>query len=173
MHKLMAVVSLLIPTLVEAAPTTSVGLDRIAAYAGSWRTVVHHLDTPYSKAGGETHLLRNDCWRSGGFYGCDQLVDGDSKALVVFLYDPKTDRYSSYAIPAGGAPDVKPGALVIVGDTWIFPWESREQGKVIHFRVVNVWQSPDRIDFRQEYSADGVHWTIMAQGSDRRIKAGA
>ena len=131
---------------------------------------MHHLDTSYSKAGDESHLLRNDCWRSAGFYVCDQIVDGDSKALLVFQYDAKTDRYTSYPIPSAGDSPVQPGSLVIAGDTWTFPWNDTEQGKTTHFRVVNVWRSPDSIEFRQEYSGDGVHWTLMAEGHETRIK---
>jgi len=152
------------------AADASQGLDRIAAYAGSWQTSMHQLDTPYSKAGDESHLLRNDCWRSAGFYACDQIVDGISQALLVFLYDAKTGNYSSYPIPAGGAPQVQPGRLDIAGDTWTFPWDVTAQGKTTHFRVVNVWRSPDSIEFRQEYSADGIHWTLMAEGQEVRIK---
>jgi hypothetical protein len=38
------------------------------------------------------------------------------------------------------------------------------------FRVVNVFLTPDRIDFRQEFSTDGVHWTAMAHGTETRVK---
>lgn len=152
------------------AADASQGLDRISAYAGRWRVSMHHLDTPYSKAGDESHVLQNDCWRNAGFYACDQIVDGVSQALLVFLYDAKTGRYSSYPVPAGGAPQVQPGRLQIMGDTWTFPWDNTEQGKTTHFRVVNVWRSPDSIEFRQEYSTDGTHWILMAEGHETRIK---
>jgi len=96
-------------------------------------------------------------------------VDGDSKALLVFIYDPKTDRYTSYPIMAGGG-EVHPGTLIIKGDTWTFPWDYSEGGKTTHFRVVNLWSSADSIEFRQEYSADGVHWALMAEGHEQRVK---
>lgn len=149
---------------------TPQGLDKLAAYAGSWKTEVKHLDTAYSKAGTEAYTLHNDCWRSAGFYACDQVVDGDSKALLVFLYDAKTDRYSSYPIPTGGAPEVQPGSLMIQGAVWTFPWDETQDGKTTHFHVLNTWSSADSIEFRQEYSADGVHWTLMAEGHETRVK---
>ena len=158
---------LLFSSLAEAIEPA--GLDRVAAYAGTWKTEARHVDSLYSKAGSESHLLRNDCWRSEGFYVCDQIVDGKSAALLVFTYDEKTGTYSSYPIPAGGAPVVHPGTLLIQGAIWTFPWDNIEGGKTVHFRVVNTWSSADRIEFRQEYSADGVHWTLMADGHDTRV----
>lgn len=150
----------------EPAPQ---GLDKVMAYAGTWKSEVRHLDTPYSKVGSESTTLKNDCWRSGGFFACNQIVDGDSKALVVFMYDAKTDRYTSYPIPTGGG-EVHAGSLLIQGDTWIFPWDYTEAGKTTHFRVLNVWRSAGLIEFRQEYSADGSHWTLMSLGRESRVK---
>ena len=146
------------------------GVEKLAAYAGTWKTVIHHLDTPYSKAGTESHILKNDCWRSSGFLACNQIVDGDSKALIVFLYDAASGKYSSYPIPAGVTPDVSPGSLVIDGAIWIFPWNITHDGKTTHFRVRNFWSSKDSIEYHQEYSLDGSHWISMAEGHETRIK---
>lgn len=145
------------------------GLDKLAAYAGSWNTEMRHLDTPFSKAGSEHATLRNDCWRSAGFYACDQFVNGESKAFLVFLYDPAADRYTSYPI-FPGAGEVHPGVLIIKGQVWTFPWDNTQDGKTTHFRAVNTWTSPDSIEFRQEYSSDGVNWTVMEEGHETRVK---
>ena len=169
MHRSAAVGLLLVCATASAAGLEPKGIEKITAYAGTWKTEVRHLDTTYSKAGSESKTIRNDCWRSSGFFACNQIVDGDSKALVVFMYDPKADRYTSYPIPAGGG-EVHPGTMLIQGDTWTFPWDSSQGGKTTHFRVVNVWSSPDSIEFRQEYSQDGEHWTLMADGHETRVK---
>jgi hypothetical protein len=167
MHRIIMIAALLVPpALVAAEPG---GLDRVMAYAGTWKTDTRHFDTPYSKAGHDSAVLQNDCWRSGGYFACRQIVDGDSKALLVFIYDPKTDRYTSYPIMAGGG-DAHPGTLIIQGTTWTFPWDYTEAGKTTHFRVVNLWSSADSIEFHQEYSADGEHWTRMAEGHEQRVK---
>src|SRR5690349_9985637 len=145
------------------------GLDRLAAYAGAWDAEMTHLDTPYSKAGSEHHRLVNDCWRSDTFYVCRQSVDGKSVALLVFTYDAATDRYTSYPV-VPGSEAAHAGVLIIQGKDWIFPWDNTEAGKTTHFRVVNTWSSPDNIGFRQEYSTDGEHWTVMVTGKEARIK---
>lgn len=151
-----------------STPSAATGLDAIAAYAGSWQTDIQYRNTPYSKQYEAKYRLRNDCWRSAGYYACDQFVDGKSQALLVFLYDP-VKGYSSYPIPVGGAEAVHPGRLLIDGNVWTFPWQTREDGKITYFHVINTWTSPDGIDFRQEYSEDGKRWILMAAGHETRV----
>ena len=145
------------------------GIDAIAAYDGAWNTDITHLDTPFSKAGHEVHALRNDCWRSGEFYACHQYLDGASQAIVVFAYDAKARSYRSWPITAG-ADTVASGQLIIDGDTWTFPWQTTEKGRTTRFRVVNVFgKDLQSIVFRQEFSADGVHWQAMADGVEKKL----
>jgi hypothetical protein len=175
MHRLLFLYSLLMapPLAVSAAEPVSssagmTGLDVLSAYAGSWRTEIHSLDTPYSQKGDTHYELRNDCWRSAGFYACDQFVGGESKALLIYTYDA-VHGYSSYPIPVG-AGEVHVGHLEIQGKVWTFPWKTVKDGKTTYFHVTNTWDSPDSIQFRQEYSADGRQWLLMAEGHETRIK---
>ena len=141
------------------------GIDAIQAYAGTWKTETEHFDTAYSNAGKESSTLHNDCWKSSGFYACNQIVNGESKALIVFTYDDKSKTYTTYPIPAaGGAPGS--GKLMIEGNVWTYPWENTENGKTTYFRVVNTFTAPNRIEFRQEFSTDKQKWTLMAKGSE-------
>lgn len=144
------------------------GIDAIRVYEGSWQITIEHLDTAHSKAGSEKTSLRNDCWKSGGYFACNQYVNGESQVLLVFTYNPAKNVYTSYNIPQGGK-DAGVGTLLIDGDTWTYPWESSEGGKKTWYRVVNVFSGPDRIAFRQEFSEDNVHWTVMARGDERRV----
>ena len=141
------------------------GVDVIWNYAGTWNTEINHLDTPYSKASKEAHKLENDCWKSGAYVACRQIVDGDPKILLVFTYNDKDRSFTSYQIPAHGG-DAHSGKFQVEGNSWIFPWESTEGGKTTYFRVVNVWSSPTTIEFRQEYSSDQKTWTQMATGHE-------
>jgi hypothetical protein len=144
-------------------------IDTIAAYNGTWKTETEHFATAYSKAGKESTTLRNDCWRSAGFYACDQFVNGESKALIVFTYDSKNDIFHSYPIPANGDP-AGSGKLLIKGNVWTFPWEDTNDGKTVYFQVVNVFTAPDRIEYRQEFSTDKTHWTLTAKGTEQKQK---
>lgn len=156
----------LVTSLANAAPAVS-GLDKIEAYAGTWKTEAEHFSTPYSKAGQETTTLKNDCWRSGDFYACHQIVNGKSAALLVFTYDATSGIYHSYAIPANGGEPGLGGELIIKGNVWTFPWQFIDKGKTIYFRVINVFTTPHTIEYRQEYSADKLHWTLMAKGFEK------
>lgn len=144
------------------------GIAAIWAYAGTWQTETEHLDTAHSKAGHEKATLHNSCWKDGGYVACNQYVDGDSKALLVFTYNEKDNVYTSYPIPGDGGSAGK-GTLIIAGNVWTFPWETTEKDTTTYFRVVNTFITPDKIEFRQEYSTDKVHWTVMAKGQDMRV----
>ncbi|MGD0628800.1 MAG: hypothetical protein ABR987_05580 [Terracidiphilus sp.] len=147
------------------------GIDVICAYAGTWNIEIDHFDTANSKASHEKTLLRNDCWKSGGYFACNQYVNGESKVLIVFTYNAKDNVYTSYQIPPDGSA-AGSGTLLIDGNTWTFPWQSKDGDKTTYFRVVNVFTAPDRIEFRQEFSTDQAHWTLMAKGLEKKAAGG-
>lgn len=144
------------------------GIAAIWAYAGVWKIEIENFSTAHSKAGHEKSTLRNSCWKDGAYVACNQYVDGDSKILLVFTYSSKDNVYTSYQIPKDGSAAGK-GTLTIEGNVWTFPWETTEKDVTTYFRVVNTWATPNHIDFRQEYSTDQVHWTLMAKGQDDRV----
>ncbi len=145
------------------------GLDKVALYNGTWHLSADHFDTPFSKASHEETTLRNDCFRSAGFYACNQVVNGDSVAMLVFTYDAKADTYTSHVVPASGG-DGGTGKLLIKDNVWTFPWESTDNGKTTYFHVINVMTGTDAIEYRMEFSTDKEHWTLMAKGHEARVK---
>lgn len=157
------------PAAGSVSSAQSAGLDLLKSYAGHWKTEIQYLDTPYSKKGDTGYDLKNDCWRSGGYFACDQFLGGESKALLVFTWDPKRG-YLSYPITPESGDTVHAGQLIVAGSLWTFPWQVVRDGKTTYFHVLNTWTNQDRIEFRQEYSVDGKQWTLMAQGHEDRIK---
>ncbi len=153
--------------LYAAAADKPAGIDVLSAYEGTWDIHIEHLDTAHSKASREHNSLRNDCWKSGGYFACNQYVDGESKVLLVFIYDQGKNEYTSYQIPPGGG-EAGSGKLLIDGNVWTFPWQTKEGDTTTYFQVVNVFTAPDHIEFRQEFSPDNVHWTVMAKGMETR-----
>jgi hypothetical protein len=151
-----------------APPSVPTGVDAIWAYAGVWKIETEHFDTAHSKAGHEKTTLRNVCWKDGGYLACNQYVDGESKILIVFTYNAKDHSYTSYQIPLGGG-DSGSGKLLIDGNVWTFPWQVTDGETTTYFRVVNVFAAPDRIEYRQEFSSDKVHWTVTAKGSETKV----
>ena len=149
----------------DSAPS---GIDVIWAYAGSWKVEIEHLDTAQSKASHEVTTLRNACWKDGGYLACNQYVDGESKVLIVFTYNPGDKTYTSYQIPHGGG-NSGSGRLIVEGNVWTFPWQVSEAGKTTYYRVVNTFEAPDRIRYRQEYSSDKSNWTVTAKGLETKL----
>ena len=152
----------------KAASGAEAGVKAIWAYAGVWKTEMEHFETPFSKAGKEAHTLNNDCWKSGVYVACRQIVDGDPKVLMVFTCRDE-HQCTSHQIPPNEG-EAGSGPVLLDGKTWTFPWSATEGGKTTYFRVVNVWTSATTIEFRQEFSADQEHWTRMASGHE--VKTG-
>jgi hypothetical protein len=152
-----------------AAAESPGGIEKLQAYQGTWKIETEHFNTRFSKAAKESSTLRNDCWRSAGYFVCDQFVNGESKDLIVFTYDAKDDTYNSYSVPAGGG-EGGSGKLLIKGSVWTFPWESKEDGKTFYFHVVNTFTAPGAIEYRQEFSEDKVHWTVTAKGVEHKVE---
>ena len=154
-----------------AAASAPAGLDKIAAYAGTWKGQTEKFNTSYSKAGRETDTIHNDCWRSGDFYVIHQTVNGKpAPVLSVYTYDAKADLYHVNSVPTDGGDPGPAGTLIIKGNVWTYPWEYKHDGKTTYFRVVNTWSSPRAIEYRQEYSSDKVHWTLMAKGVEHKTR---
>lgn len=159
-----AVLAVVLPAAAQSKPDA---VQVLWNYAGVWKVNTQHFDTPYSKASQESSTLMNDCWKTGQYVACRQVVNGESKVMLVFTC-ANAHECTSYQIPTdGGAPGS--GKLIIDGDTWTFPWSSTEHGKTTWFRVVNVWSTHDSIEFRQEYSTDEKHWVAMASGHETRM----
>lgn len=156
-----------IVTLAADSASPSDPLSPIALYQGTWRAQGQRFDTEFSKAGRSSRTLRNDCWRAGLFYACAQTVEGRQVALVAYFWDAAAGAYAAYSIPADGGPAGK-GRLVIDGDTWTFPWDKQAAGATVHLRVVNHFVGRDRIEYRREFSRDGVRWTLMETGVEDR-----
>ncbi|MDE1886652.1 MAG: hypothetical protein KGI32_00785 [Gammaproteobacteria bacterium] len=151
------------------AASAPAGLDKIAAYAGTWKGETEKFNTSYSTAGHETDTIHNDCWRSGDFYVVHQTVNGKpAPVLSVYTYDSKAGVYRVSSVPVNGDDPGPAGQLIIKGNVWTFPWEYNNKGKTVYFRVVNVFTTPKTIEYRRKYSTDKIHWTVMARGHELR-----
>jgi len=140
-------------------------VDAFLAYTGTWRIEIDTVKTPYSKAGRKQTTLQNDCWKSGQYVACRQIVDGESKILIVFTCTRPDNYCTSYQIPADGG-NPSSSTMLVEGNTWTFPWQTTEGGKTTYFRIVNVWSSSSSIDYRQEFSTDQANWTLSASGHE-------
>jgi hypothetical protein len=85
-------------------------------YDGKWEVT---MSAPEKK----TDQLVNRCAQTGLFFACEQILNGKSSALVVFLPIGKTSggaqEYRTQGLLADASKAGEWGKLVIDGDTWV------------------------------------------------------
>ena len=164
---ILSAAALLASSLALAAPAPS-ALDRLNVFAGTWKSDTQTFKTPYSEESSGSTTLVNQCWTAGAFLVCNQMVDGVSRALLVFSF-VGGDTYSEVAIPAANGHGSN-GTVLIDGGVWTFPGEQHKYGQVTYFRTVNIYNGNDSLDYREEYSTDQQNWTPMAKGHETRVR---
>ena len=131
-------------------------LAALTVYSGSWNVIPAGKPDAAAKP---DHLV-NHCTMNDAFYTCEQVVNGKSVALVVFVAGDKPGIYATQAImpnghAAGGS------QLTVAGPHWTF-LSSDDAGKPT-FRVENVFTGTDRIHSEQfKAEADGS-WTKVGE----------
>lgn len=152
----------------KAETATPQALQPLEVLAGTWVADGQTFDTEYSKAGKDSSTLHNDCWQSGMFYVCDQIVDGDSKALILFVAGEKAGTFVSYGIVPPNPANA--GQLVISGNTWAY-------GGVIagaqppYWRTLNEFANAAgtvTIHYKVQFSKDGQSWISTKEGVETR-----
>jgi|SRR5271165_2477812 len=152
-----------------SARSSSVADDPYAPlrlYNGKWQIVDGDSKAPKQ--------IENHCSQTGLFFACEQILDGKTAALVVFLPFAKTAKGGEEYRTQVLMPDAKtPGdwnKLTIEGEQWMYTWESTESGKKVFWRNVNTFSGPDKIHFEIQSSADGATWETKQSGEERRVK---
>jgi len=134
-------------------------------YDGTWEIRV-------SKPEAKTDHLVNHCAQTGLFFSCEQVVNGKSTALVVFLpigtSSNGAEEYRTQPLLASGAPGGEWGKLTILGDNWLYTWDSQDSKKLVHWQVKNHFTGKDRIHFEVQSSEDGTNWNLQSAGDEQR-----
>jgi hypothetical protein len=143
-------------------------LSALSVLEGSWKVSTQRQHTTFSKEGYDETTVRNDCWRSGGFYVCRQSVDGAERSLTVFAYDPDKKVYHTFPIGKNGL-TADAGTLFIKGNVWTYPSTTDDHGTKLYVRTINTFTSESHFHFRQEYSYDEEHWTATVDGDQERL----
>jgi hypothetical protein len=167
MKRLLFAALLAAPALSIAADAAS-PLDRLAVFAGTWKSDTENFETPYSHASSGSYTLVNQCWKAGAFFVCNQSVDGVSRSMLVFSFKGG-DTYSEVAVSADNGVGSN-GTLLVDGGVWTFPGQFHKLGQVIYVRTINIYNGNDSLDYREEYSTDQQNWTLMAKGHESRVR---
>lgn len=128
-------------------------------YNGTWQVT--------RKAGLQPEELKNECALVGKFFACQQTVNGQLSALMVFVPKDKPDQFYTQSINPQGRATGR-GDLEISGDRWTFTSNWDQGGKTTFYRTTNVFLGKTHIHFEQEESNDGKQWKLTGSGEEVR-----
>lgn len=151
--------------LLEPAVITTPAFSDLAVYNGAWTITA----TKTMAGPGKPDSLVNHCTANLGYYSCEQVVNGKSMALIVFVPAGAPLTYHTQPIlPNGYA--VGRGDLTISGDHWTFLGKDTEGDKTTWYRTENYFAGHDKIHFEQfESTDDKKTWKMTNSGDEVRV----
>jgi hypothetical protein len=131
-------------------------------YNGTWKVSIQ---------GKSPDTLINHCARTGLFFACEQNVNGNPAALVVFVPIDNEGHYRTNPITTDGKA-IGPGDLEIKGNHWTYLGKSEENGKTTWYRTTNDFTDDSHIHFEQSQSTDKINWEVQRTGDEVRTDKG-
>jgi hypothetical protein len=157
------------------APKPGPEHQKLAYFAGRWTSAGDFKPGPMGP-GGKMTSTTNCEWFEGGFFVVcrydGRMPTGPMKGLGIMGYNPERKKYTYYSIDNSGMPP-EPAYATITGDTWTWEGEGTMGGQVVKGRYIIKVVSPDEYTWRWEMSMGGQPFTLVAEGSDKRVKGGA
>lgn len=133
-------------------------------YQGTW-----HVTRKDAPAGSKPDELINQCALVGQYFVCQQTVNKQPGALLIFIPAKQAGQYLTQNVrPDGRASSI--GNLEISGNRWTYSsrWD-QGAGKTTFYRTTNVFSGKNRIHFEQAESPNGKDWTITGSGDEVRV----
>lgn len=162
---LLAVAS--ISSLAGAAPAADSTYAPLWLYQGTW-----HVTAKSRGSGAKPNELINVCALLGRYFACQQTVNGDVSALLIFIpVATNPGHYHTQNVTLDGRASGI-GDLEISGDRWVYSnrWE-QGGGKITYFRNTNIFTGKNHIHYEQAESSNGKDWTINDSGDETRVSA--
>src|SRR6185312_4746086 len=125
-------------------------------YNGTWK--VTRKDQP-------PQTLVNRCSSFGKFFACEQSVNGDSVALLVFVPGKEPGHFFTQSIKTDGRAGGR-GELQIEHNTWTYLSNWNDGGKTTYYRTTNVYDGRNHIHFEQAESTDNKTWVVKSSGDE-------
>lgn len=148
--------------LIAAAPATDPVYAPLLLYQGTW-----HVSRSNLPPGGKPDELKNQCALLGKFYACQQTINGQQGALVIFIPAAKAGQYYTQNIRVDGFASGR-SDLSIAGDQWTYLTTRDDSGRTIYYRTINVFSGKNRIHFESAESNDGKNWKVTGSGDEVR-----
>jgi len=146
----------------KPAPTPGPEYERLEFLVGKWKGGGELKATPVSAAGSFTAKI--DCSRFPGGRNVVCRLDGTIATapyheLAIFGYDPDAKQYTWYDIDSQGVGSLARGS--IEGETWIFAFEMKADGKPVKVRATITQRGTTRFTNDTEVSVNGGPWLLM------------
>ncbi len=148
-------------TLAATVPADSV-YSPLRLYSGSW-TVTRNPALPGTKP----DSLKNQCASVGQFFACQQIVNSQPGAMIIFIPTSKSGHYYTQNITLQGQATSR-GDLDIAGDRWTYSSTWDAGGSTTYYRNINVFSGKNHIHFEQSESKNGRDWTVKMSGDEQR-----
>ena len=137
----------------------------LMVYQGNWK-ITRKSAGPNAKP----DELQNQCASVGKFFTCQQTVNGNVVALLIFVPTNQPGHFATQTVLPEGRATGK-GELEVSGNRWVFTSSWNQGAKTTRYRTTNVFADKNHIHFEQEESNDGVHWETKDSGDDLRTPA--
>lgn len=143
----------------------------LALYDGKW-------DSTTTIGEKESMRIENHCAKTGLFFVCEQMLNGKTGSLAVFLPVAKMasggEEYKITGLSADGSAPGGWNKLTIEGDRWVYSWENtnegKDEGEKVFWRNVNQFSGADKIHFEIQRSDDETSWKTVKGGDETRMK---
>ncbi len=162
MRVLSALLCLLVAPLMIAAPVDPVYAP-LWLYQGIWQISPQNL-----AANAKPDELKNECALVGKYFVCQQTVNGQAGALLIFIPAKQAGRYYTQNVMPTGRASGR-GDLEISGDRWIYSSTWDQGGKTTYYRTTNVFTGKNHIHFEQAESGNGSEWSVKNSGDEVRV----
>jgi hypothetical protein len=142
----------------------------LAMWVGDWKGSGEMEPGPFGP-GGSMEWTENCSWFSENHLHivCASKGDGPMgpmKGLAIIGYDAVKKVYTHYGVDSSGWSDLSEG--VHVGSEWIFKSEMMVEGNKYHSRFTMNVQSPSKMTFAWEVSADEQDWVTLMDGTSTK-----
>lgn len=147
-------------------------IQKLAYFAGKWTSTGDMKPGPMGP-GGKMTATSNCEWFQGGFFlvcnGEGTSPGGPMKNVGVIGYNGERRRYTYYGFDNQGHGDPSYGQLS--GETWTWEGESMMGGQTVKQRYIITQKNADSYTWKWEMSVGGGPYTLVAEGTDTRVKS--
>lgn len=151
--------------MAKAAPGGDPVYAPLWLYQGTW-----HVSRSDAPAGAKPDELKNDCALLGKYFACQQTINGQQGALVIFIPAPTPAQYYTQNVRIEGFASGR-GNLTIAGNRWTYMSTRDDSGKTVYYRTINEFTGKNRIHFESAESTDNRNWKVTTSGDEVRAVA--